>query len=224
VCRDSGATAFKLFKGTFYPVAGKTGTALVANGSHGYSDGIYQSSFAGYFPADNPQYTCVVVIKNKPHAPIFYGALVAGPVFKEIADRLVMLNTPSQDNLKFATTKSDDSTDYNYAGFENDIKSILSTINVRYRDSAKTGLAKMNKEQNQPVLTSMSVNTPADRPGNKYMPALNGLGLKDALYICENAGLVVKISGAGRVIDQSIAAGSPIAKGQLINLELKITE
>jgi cell division protein FtsI (penicillin-binding protein 3) len=224
VCRDSGATAFKLFKGTTYPVAGKTGTALVANGSHGYSEGIYQSSFVGYFPADNPQYTCVVVIKNKAHAPIFYGALVAGPVFKEIADRLVTLNAPLPDSIKYATIRSTDSTDYSYAGFENDIKSILSTINIRYRDSAKIGLVKMNKEQNQPVLTKMAVNLHADNQDNKYMPALSGLGLKDALYICESEGLIVKIKGTGRVIDQSITAGSPIAKGQSINLELKTTE
>ena len=88
VCKDSGATAFKTFKGEPFTVAGKTGTALVANGSHGYGDHIYQSSFAGFFPAENPQYTIVVVIVNKPFAKLFYGASVAGPVFKEIADRL----------------------------------------------------------------------------------------------------------------------------------------
>ena len=77
--------------------------------SHGYADHIYQSSFAGYFPADNPQYTCVVVIKNKPHAAIFYGASVAGPVFKEIADRLITLNAPQPDSVKYASVKSIDS-------------------------------------------------------------------------------------------------------------------
>jgi cell division protein FtsI (penicillin-binding protein 3) len=217
VCKDSGSTAFKLFKSTSYPVAGKTGTALVANGNHGYADHVYQSSFAGYFPADNPQYTCVVVIKNKAHAPIFYGALVAGPVFKEIADRLVTLNAPLQDTVKYAKAISHDSTQYAYAGFQSDVKSILSTINIAYKDSAKTTLAKMYKQQNQPVLTSMDIS-------NKSMPALNGLGLKDALYICENAGLIVKVNGTGKVINQSIIAGSPVAKGQLINLELKTIE
>jgi cell division protein FtsI (penicillin-binding protein 3) len=214
VCSDPGSTAYKLFKGTTYPVAGKTGTALVANGSHGYADHIYQSSFVGYFPADNPQYTCVVVIVNKPHAVLFYGASVAGPVFKEIADRLVTLNAPQPDSLKYASVKSIDSSSYNYAGFQNDIKSILSTIKISYKDSAKTELAKMNRQQNQPVLTSLNVS-------NKYMPALNGLGLKDALFVCENAGLVVKVNGVGKVTNQSIAAGAIIEKGQLINLQLK---
>ncbi len=217
VCSEPGATGYKLFKGTSYSVAGKTGTALVANGRHGYADHIYQSSFAGYFPADNPQYTCVVVIKNKPHAAMFYGASVAGPVFKEIADRLVTLNTPPKDSVEYAAAKFNDSIYYNYAGFKNDIKSILATINIEYKDAAKTTLAKMYNQQDGPVLANVPVS-------KKYMPALNGLGLRDALYICENAGLVVKISGKGKVIGQSIAEGSPIARGQLIKLELKTTD
>ncbi len=214
VCRDPGSTAYKLFQTTAYPVAGKTGTALVADGKNGYGAGIYQSSFAGFFPADNPQYTCVVVIKNKPHAVLFYGASVAGPVFKEIADRLVTLNAPLPDSVRYASMKANDSAGYSYAGFNSDIKSILSTIHITYKDSAKTQLAKMNKQSNQPTLTSIAINKNA-------MPALNGLGLKDALFLCENAGLVVKVNGVGKVINQSIIAGSPIAKGQLINLKLK---
>ncbi|SFQ53212.1 penicillin-binding transpeptidase domain-containing protein [Parafilimonas terrae] len=212
VCKDSGATAFRLFKGATYSVAGKTGTALVANGKHGYADHIYQSSFAGYFPADNPQYTCVVVIKNKPHAAKFYGALVAGPVFREIADRLVTLNAPQPD-VKFASINAGDNENYSYAGYEDDIKSILSTINISYKDSAKTTLAKMYNKQDKPVLTNMPLS-------NKYMPALKGLGLKDALYICEDAGLVVKVNGVGKVANQSITEGTPIEKGQQIKLDL----
>ncbi|MCP6726148.1 penicillin-binding transpeptidase domain-containing protein, partial [Klebsiella pneumoniae] len=83
----------------------------------------YQSSFAGYFPADNPQYTCVVVIKNKPHAKLFYGASVAGPVFKEIADRLVTLNAPLTDNIRYASLQSKDSSGKIYTGFQTDIRS-----------------------------------------------------------------------------------------------------
>lgn len=212
VCKDSGATAFRLFKGATYPVAGKTGTALVANGKHGYADHIYQSSFAGYFPADNPQYSCVVVIKNKPHAAKFYGALVAGPVFREIADRLVTLNAPQPD-VKFASVNAGDNDNYSYAGYEDDIKSILSAINISYKDSAKTTLARMYNKQDKPVLANMPLS-------NKYMPALKGLGLKDALYICEDAGLVVKVNGVGKVASQSITEGTPIEKGQQIKLDL----
>jgi cell division protein FtsI (penicillin-binding protein 3) len=217
VCSVPGSTGYRLFQGTTYPVAGKTGTALVADGKNGYNAHIYQSSFAGFFPANNPQYTCVVVIKNKPHAPLFYGALVAGPVFKEIADRLVMLTATQNDSVRYGSVRNNDSGYYSYTGSQKDIRSILSQINIIYKDSVKTEWAKLYSEKNKPVLSNVPVSS-------RLMPSLNGMGLKDALYICENAGLVVKINGTGKVTDQSINAGSPIANGQVINLELKTTE
>ncbi len=73
-----------------YKIAGKTGTAQIANDKYGYKqDGrvSYQASFVGYFPADNPVYSCIVVV-NAPTNSIYYGNLVAGPVFKEIADKV----------------------------------------------------------------------------------------------------------------------------------------
>ncbi len=62
VCTEG--TGKDVFQHSFYKVAGKTGTALVANGSRGYADHIYQSTFVGYFPAESPKYTCIVVIKK----------------------------------------------------------------------------------------------------------------------------------------------------------------
>ncbi len=101
VCiRGTGKT---VFKNCFYPVAGKTGTALVANGNRGYADHIYQSSFAGYFPADHPRYTCIVVIKNKPFAKKYLGASVAGPVFREVADKLMSMEALSPDSNQMAS-------------------------------------------------------------------------------------------------------------------------
>jgi len=73
------------FKDMPFKIAGKTGTAHVADGSVKYSDGVYQASFVGYFPADQPQYTCIVVIRSKPHAAVHYGGSLAGPVFREVA-------------------------------------------------------------------------------------------------------------------------------------------
>ena len=89
VCQDPEGTAMKVFRDAFYKVAGKTGTALVANRSRGYADHIYQSTFVGYFPAAAPKYTCIVVIRNKPFAKEYLGAKVAGPVFREVADHLM---------------------------------------------------------------------------------------------------------------------------------------
>ena len=85
VTEGTGRPAFKDMP---FAVAGKTGTAHVADGNIKYSAGVYQASFVGYFPANDPQYSCIVVIRTKPHAAIHYGGSLAGPVFKEIATKL----------------------------------------------------------------------------------------------------------------------------------------
>ena len=80
----------KNLKNSNYKIAGKTGTAQIANARHGYRSGArisYQASFVGYFPADDPLYSCIVVV-NAPSNWVYYGNVVSGPVFKEIADKV----------------------------------------------------------------------------------------------------------------------------------------
>lgn len=77
-----------------YRIAGKTGTAQIANAKHGYRSGpriSYQASFVGYFPANDPLYSCIVVV-NAPSNWVYYGNVVSGPVFKEIADKVYATN------------------------------------------------------------------------------------------------------------------------------------
>jgi cell division protein FtsI (penicillin-binding protein 3) len=205
-------TAKELFKNSLFPVAGKTGTALVANGNKGYADKIYQSSFAGYFPADNPQYTCVVVIKNKPHADVFYGASVAGPVFKEIADRLY--STYVKGGKNELNKKLLDSSLMSYAGSKKDMARVMGKLKLGFRDSASNAAyVAVKGEARDLVVTAKS--TPLN-----LMPELNGMGLKDAVYVCENMGLKLNIRGKGKVMAQSITAGLPVVKGQLVEVEL----
>jgi len=82
---------------THYKIAGKTGTAKVASGTEGYEDSPYQASFAGYFPADNPKYSCIVVV-NAPSEEIYYGNVVAGPIFRDITDRIYVREYELQDD------------------------------------------------------------------------------------------------------------------------------
>ena len=87
-----------------YKIAGKTGTAQIASLETGYtvkSKISYQASFAGYFPADNPKYSCIVVV-NAPSRNVYYGNLVAGPVFKEIADKVYATNFEMHESLNLA--------------------------------------------------------------------------------------------------------------------------
>ncbi len=207
-------TAKTLFKNSLYKVAGKTGTAKVANGNKGYGDGIFQSSFAGYFPADNPQYTCVVIIKNRPHAPIFYGAAVAGPVFKEIADRLYStyihnkLDTPPVFALK-------DSSVFNYAVSKMSLQTIAKQLQIPYQDSSA-----INTEWIQLKGVGKKAQASIQSISDSLMPNIAGMKLQDALWLCEQKGLLVKCIGRGKVVKQSIMQGQYIQKGQLIQLEL----
>ena len=209
-------TAKELFKNTPYKVAGKTGTALIANGKSGYAEHIYQSSFAGYFPADDPTYSCIVVIKNKPNAPLFYGAAVAGPVFKTIANKLYYKNlfhtTPVENKMH-----RKDSTIQNYILNKKDVETISTTLGIHIIDSTynkKNDLQFVHFTTPTNIMRSKAYNS-------TLIPDLKGLTLKDALFICENLGLIVITNGNGRVINQSIEEGKKPLQGQHILLELK---
>src|SRR5690606_38084803 len=78
------------------------GTAQMADGANGYRNRKYQSSFAGYFPADHPKYSMIVGVRNPRNG--YYGASVAGPVFRELADMVYAndLNLQADfDNMRF---------------------------------------------------------------------------------------------------------------------------
>ncbi len=212
VCNDPEGTGASTFKNSFYKVAGKTGTALVANGSHGYAEHIYQSTFVGYFPAAAPKYTCIVVIKNKPFAKVYYGAKVAAPVFKEVADRL-MAADPNPDTNPQLT--KDSSRFYN-AGLTHSMRLVEQTLGADYIDSAGkndwSGLyastagseAVMNKH-----LAS-----------RQWVPDVKGMGLKDALYMLESMDLHVSVKGSGKVRSQSPEPGSALKKSETIFIQL----
>lgn len=210
----TNGTGHKL-KSEAYPIAGKTGTSLVADKGISYADHMYQSSFAGYFPANNPQYTIVVVIRNKAHAVKFYGADVAGPVFREVSDRLyAMCQKPVNSSLANSNLK--DSSIRIYKGKAGSLKQIFMQLGIKEKDSIAqldgSATASVNDDAT-PIIRSVSV-------GKNEMPELNGFGLKDALDICENKGLKVTIKGKGKVQQQSILAGAFIKPGQSIHLEL----
>jgi len=207
-------TAKGLFKNSLYKVAGKTGTALVANGNKGYADKIYQSSFAGYFPAENPQYTIVVIIKNKPHAYPFYGASVAGPVFKEISDRLYSTYIHNKTNTTPAIALKD-SQAYQYSVSRTSLQAIAKNIQLTYQDSsvASNNWVNLNGAGKVAKVAARNIS-------DSTMPDISGLKLQDALWLCEKKGLQVKCIGKGRVVKQSIAQGTYIIKGQPILIEL----
>ncbi|HEY0677551.1 MAG TPA: penicillin-binding protein, partial [Chitinophagaceae bacterium] len=199
----------------YYKIAGKTGTALVANGNRGYADHIYQSSFAGYFPADNPQYSCIVVIRNKPFAKKYYGALIAGPVFKEVADKLMAVSADKEEVLVTQNyVARPDSSDYYYAGYTPAVKEVFNSLQFSYYDSSGGNeWSRVYAYNYRPVVNKQTIT-------KQIMPDLKGMGLKDALYLLENMNLRVTVKGKGRVTDQSIEPGLTYSKKQPVVIQL----
>lgn len=205
-------TAKEVFRGFPFSVAGKTGTAHVAGGGVKYQDGIYQASFAGYFPADQPEYSCIVVIKTKPHAKIHYGGQLAAPVFREIATKLYAQFVKGKKPRPFQLVR--DSSGYYYAGYTPDIKKVFGEVNVHAVDSAgQNNWSTVYQQQYKPVVKANNV----DR---NVMPDVRNMTLKDALYLLENMNLKVAVKGRGRVVAQDIPAGMTIGKNKTVTLLL----
>ncbi len=199
----------------FYTLAGKTGTAQVANGNKGYIDHIYQSSFAGYFPAQNPKYSCIVVIKNKPFAPRYYGAQIAGPVFSEIANKLFTVDADLYASYQHPTYA--DSSKSEWIGSANDFKAIAKGIGKPILEGGKKG------EWSKVMTNEKSLAASSWSTQHGSMPDLRGFGLKDALELLERQQLQVIATGKGKVTAQSIPAGTAVQKGQTIYLNLGST-
>ncbi len=195
-----------------YRIAGKTGTAQVADANRGYkAKRQYQSSFCGYFPADNPKYSLMVTI-NDPKGT-YYAALVAGPPFREIADRIYASDMEMYSEVQqplIGNTVAPQAK----AGQSKDIKKVYQAFGIKALYAAKSSYFNS-------VDTSNGVVFQEYKEIKGSMPDVNGMGLKDAMYLVGNAGLKAHISGSGKVFSQSIPAGSPIGKGLLVQLELK---
>ena len=216
VVDSAHGTGNKILFDSAYSISGKTGTAVTALGNKGYNKGnkIYQASFIGYFPSEKPVYTMAVVIQNSQESRLVYGADVSGTVFKEISDRIY------GHFLSSAVSAGNESSDtaYNHSfGMNTDLKSIFSFLNIGFKDSAVSGSWRnMNMQNNQ-----ASLQTPGySFSTNSVTPDVVGLGLKDAVYLLENKGFKINITGRGKVISQSQLAGTTFLKGQKISILL----
>ncbi len=216
VVDSAHGTGHKVLYDSAYSISGKTGTAVTALNNLGYNKGnkIYQASFIGFFPSEKPMYTMAVVIQNSRESKKIYGADVSGTVFKEISDRIY---THFIANLKMNTTSTIDSALYSSYGMKNDYQSIFSYLNIGYKDSSQGGYWRNMQMKNK----GANLSAPDYSSANvKVAPDVTGMGLKDAVYLLENKGLIVEVQGRGRVQNQSIAAGTGFIKGQKISLLL----
>lgn len=203
----------KNLKNSDFKIAGKTGTAQIARGTRGYRNerGIsYQASFAGYFPAEDPKYSCIVVV-NSPSNSVYYGNLVAGPIFKEIADKVYstskewfpMLN--GGDLVEFPESKS---------GYRPELRDVFRKLNIPYADESKDYPWVMTTRAEDKI--EMKKRTVI----KNLVPNVAGMCLKDALFLLENSGLRVSFHGRGFVRRQSIEPGTRVQRGERIKIEM----
>ncbi|EAZ81366.2 penicillin-binding protein [Algoriphagus machipongonensis] len=197
-----------------YKIAGKTGTAQkLVDGKYTRK---YYTSFAGYFPADRPKYSMIVVIDN-PKGFAAYGGDVSAPVFKEIADRIyaldLELNPHNQKEIFIAEDNVNPKYPFTRAGRGEELNEIFEELGVK-ANPANAEQWVRTVSNAEPVQWE---NNDMDAPS---VPDVSGLPLRDALFILENKGLNVNYSGKGVVRKQSINPGSKLVPNATINLVL----
>ena len=194
----------------YYRIAGKTGTAQkVVNGEYTKQ---YYTSFAGYFPADVPKYSCIVVIDHPKGIPQ-YGSDVAAPVFKKIADKIYATDLDLHAPLSPHFARQTRVLPVIQAGLRSDLQLICSTLDIQQKVHDETEWSRAEHGGNEVIWK--------DNGGERgTLPNVEGMMLRDALYLLENQGLQVKYSGAGRVVKQSKEPGSKVMRGDQIQLDL----
>ena len=209
-----------------YKIAGKTGTAWLSQGKAGYNqenNRQFQASFAGFFPANNPQYTIVVVVNN-PKGARYSGSQIAAPIFKNISDRIYSTHIKVQPALQTASLPQVPGI---LKGDLNKTKWVLNEIGISSQlllDSSK------NNKNADPVLTGKYIEATKEahsvklKPvtvNNNTIPDLRGMGLRDALKILSDMGLKASYSGYGRITDQAPAPNAKRAASNEVVLTLK---
>jgi cell division protein FtsI (penicillin-binding protein 3) len=196
-----------------YRIAGKTGTAQVADANKGYkADKKYQASFCGYFPADNPKYSLIVVVNN-PRSGTYYAASVAGPVFREIADRVFTSDVNMFNPLNEQQFAVNSQIPESKIGERKATQEVFNAFGIKASFASNMDYVKIDSSRKS---TSIDV-----KIMDGAVPNVSGMGLKDALFVLGNSGLKTQVRGSGRVVRQSLIAGTRINKDVPIILELQ---
>ncbi|MDO8967130.1 penicillin-binding protein [Algoriphagus sp.] len=196
-----------------YKIAGKTGTAQkIVNGK--YTE-TYYTSFAGYFPADRPKYSMIIVI-DSPKGIAAYGGDVSAPVFKEIADRIYALDmelNPVDQSKIYMAENQISKMPYISAGKGEELQGIFDELGIKVKSPGTEDWVKAS-------LISENFDLRINETEKPTVPDVSGMPLRDALFVLENKGLKVNYSGKGRVVEQSLAPGTQLSPNATINLVL----
>ena len=197
-----------------YKIAGKTGTTVLNYANRKEDEAkIYQASFAGFFPADNPKYSCIVVINNPKKGEV-YGGKVAAPIFKELSDKVFALDMNIHKPIVTLNNMKDFPTIKN--GNSEEVYIMLNQLNIQ-SNHIQANYVNSSISNHKIELFANSIE---DDFKKGKMPNLKGMNLKDVSFLLEKYGLIVKVYGTGEVLDQSIKQGTEFVKGSIIKLVL----
>ncbi len=200
-----------------YKIAGKTGTAVIEYGKSGGSltGRRYQASFVGYFPAEKPKYSCIVVVNN-PSNGVYYASLIAAPVFKDIADKVYANRLELHKDIDQEIITQPVTVPLAKVGYKKDTEKVYKALKQ---------VIIPNAEEDESICeTKVNKNNAIEVLGKNWeddvIPDVKGMGLQDAIHLLENRGFSVKVVGRGMVVRQSLDAGCNYEKGVEIVLEL----
>lgn len=200
-------------KNETYKIAGKTGTAQkLIGGSYTQQ---YYTSFAGYFPADRPKYSAIIVI-DSPKGFNAYGGDISAPVFKEIADKIYAQDIAlNQRKLVAENSINQRATEFPFikAGMAEEVQMICNSMGISNHYSGTETWVKSS-------ISNKSIQWVSNPVGHAIVPDVKGMTLRDALYLLENKGLRVQYSGRGRVTSQSLPKGRSINQDEIIKIIL----
>jgi cell division protein FtsI (penicillin-binding protein 3) len=203
----------KHIKSDLYSIAGKTGTAQIANEKFGYRDRKNYASFVGYFPADKPKYSCIVAIYD-PVVNGRGGGTVAAPVFREIADKIYAADPDMRDALKPEKRGVMVDMPYSKSGYFADLNYVFRELKIPFpKTSLENGWVTVSTKETQVEIKKQDVE-------EDKVPNVVDMGLKDALFLLEKRGLQVSVRGRGKVMSQSVAPGSEVVRGRTVVLEM----
>ncbi len=203
----------KQLKSSLFSIAGKTGTAQL-RGESGYREQkikAYQASFVGYFPAKKPIYSCIVVIARPVVA--YYGAAVSGTVFAEIANKIYASSLQYHRAVNDPRNPLATDVPKIKSGNSKDLTYLLKQLNVRYQLNSSSEWVQADTADQRLQVQRKAIL-------DKKVPNVSGMSAKDAVYLLESRGLIVRLVGRGQVYSQSIAPGQNLVKGQLIQIKL----
>ena len=195
-----------------FSVAGKTGTAQISQGSAGYNKKNYTATFVGYFPADNPKYSCIIVVSN-PRGKRYYGSSVSGPVFKELAEKVYATRLGVVDEKGEYQANCNSFTSASMVYF-NDFLDYCNKENVSFIDNVEDNeWVTVNQTDDDVFVNSVKFE-------ENVVPDVKGMNITDAVFLLESMGWKVKFEGYGKVKYQSVKTGTELKKGSVINLTL----